>query len=88
MSSKEVLEGSLVISAIVLNDYKDFHYATWVLEEKKTIETRGKTFLYSGDILICCGAKSVTKNAGNALCIVHLGKGRPMEDNDGKLIAF
>lgn len=72
------------IAAIVLNDYPEKHYATWVKEAKKLIETRGKFFSYTGDIVICCGAKSVTNNAGKAICIVHLGKGRPMNDQDSE----
>ena len=72
------------IAAIVLNDYPGKHYATWVKEGKKIIETRGKSFTYTGDIVICCGAKSVTQNAGRALCIVHLGKARPMKDEDAE----
>jgi len=70
------------IAALVLNDYPNKHYATWVEEGIKTLETRGKTFTYTGDLLICCGGKSCTPNAGKALCIVHFGKGRPMEDKD------
>lgn len=70
------------IAALVLNDYPGKHYATWVKEGIKTLETRGKLFSYTGDLVICCGNKSVTPNAGKALCIVHFGKGRPMEDDD------
>lgn len=72
------------LPAIVLNDYPGKHYATWVEEAKKLIETRGKYFSYTGDIVICCGAKSVTPNAGKALCVVHLGKARPMQDEDAE----
>ncbi len=72
------------LPAIVLNDYPGKHYATWVKEGKKIIETRGKSFTYTGDIVICCGAKSVTASKGRALCIVHLGKARPMEDEDAE----
>ena len=72
------------IAALVLNDYPGKHYATGVKEGKKLIETRGKYFTYTGDIVICCGAKSVTGNAGKALCIVHLGKARPMQDEDAE----
>lgn len=70
------------IPAIVLNDYPDKHYATWVEEGKKVIETRGRKFEFSGDILICCGAKSATKNAGLALCVVYMDRGRFMKDED------
>lgn len=83
MENKEVLE-ERVIPAIVLNDYPGKHYATWVKEAKKLIETRSRSFTYTGDIVICCGKKSVTKNAGKALCIVRLGKARKMQDEDAE----
>lgn len=70
------------IAALVLNDYPEKHYATWVKDGIKTLETRGKKFSYTGDLVICCGNKSVTNNAGKALCIVHFGEGRPMVDED------
>ncbi len=72
------------IAAIVLNDYPGKHYASWVAEGLKTIETRSRLFNFTGDMVICCGAKSVTENAGNALCIVHFEKGRPMLDSDAE----
>ena len=73
------------IPALVLNDYEGKHYATWVEQGIKTIETRtGRCFSYEGDLLICCGAKSVTENAGKALCVVHFGKGRLMTKEDEK----
>lgn len=72
------------IAAIVLNDYKDAHYASWVMQGIKTIETRSRLFKFTGDILICCGAKSVTEHATKAICIVHMGAGRSMEDADAK----
>lgn len=68
--------------AIVLNDYPGKHYATWVKEQKKLIETRMKETAYRGDLVICCGAKSVTSNAGKALCIVELYEVRDMQDSD------
>ncbi|HWY09996.1 MAG TPA: ASCH domain-containing protein [Bacteroidia bacterium] len=73
--------------ALILNDYEGAHYATWVKEGKKKIETRmRRLFAYRGDIVICCGeANSVTDNAGKALCIVNIWKGRPMR-NDPKEI--
>lgn len=77
-------ESEIIIPAIVLNDYPEKHYATWVKEGKKLIETRSRAFTYTGDIVICCGNKSVTKNAGKALCIVHLGKARKMTDEDAE----
>lgn len=74
----------MIIPALVLNDYPEKHYATWVKERRKLLETRMRKFTYVGDLVICCGAKSVTGNAGKALCIVHFGEGRPMEDSDEK----
>ena len=71
-----------VIPALVLNDYPGAHYATMVKDGIKTLETRMRMFTYTGDLLICCGGKSVTNNAGKALCVVHFGKGRPMTDED------
>lgn len=70
------------LTAIILNDYPEKHYATWVKEKKKTIETRMKSTSYRGDIVICCGNKSVTSNAGKALCIVELYEVRDMRDSD------
>lgn len=72
------------IAALVLNDYPGKHYATWVKEGIKIVETRGRLFTYTGDLLICCGKKSVTANAGKALCIVSFHKGRPMTNEDEK----
>lgn len=68
--------------AIILNDYIGLNYATWVNEKKKTIETRMKLFNYSGDIVICCGNKSTTRDKGKALCLIHFGKGRVMKKED------
>ena len=59
------------MNCLILNDYPELHYATWVSEQKKKIETRNRAFSYRGDLIICCGQKSVTKNAGLALCIVN-----------------
>src|SRR5258705_9265870 len=70
-------------NALVLNDYEfEKHYATWVYEGKKTLETRMKMFKYLGELIICCGGNSVTRNAGLAICMVEFGKGRPMVDED------
>lgn len=74
----------MIYNCLILNDYPEKHYATWVFEQKKTIETRMKTFSYRGDLIICCGNKSVTRNAGFALCIVNLYDARPMTDKDMK----
>lgn len=70
--------------AIILNDYPDSHYAEWVKIGKKKIETRMKrAFSYRGDVVVCCGkSNSVTTNAGKALCIVEIWKGRKMEPSD------
>jgi hypothetical protein len=60
--------------ALIINDFKHAHYAQWVKEGKKKIETRvNRKFKHRGDIVICCGAaNSVTDNAGLALCIVEV----------------
>jgi hypothetical protein len=71
-----------IFNAIVLNDYIGAHYATQVELGIKTIETRMRKFKYTGDIVICCGGNSVTGNKAKALCLVHLGEGRPMTDGD------
>lgn len=73
-----------VYTAIVLNDYPGKHYATWVKEQKKIIETRMNNITHRGDIVICCGAKSVTSNAGKALCVVDLYECRGMKDEDAE----
>lgn len=73
-----------VYNCLVLNDYPEKHYASWVADQKKKIETRGKTFKYRGDLIICCGAKSVTRNAGLALCMVNLWYASPMQESDEK----
>jgi len=75
----------MLLKAIVLNDYSGEYYATWMKEGKKKIETRmNRTFSYKGDIVICCGLKSVTENAGKALCIVEIWKTRPMKKEDAE----
>lgn len=73
-----------IYNCLILNDYPEKHYATWVEEQKKTIETRMKKFSYRGDLIICCGAKSVTRNAGLALCLVNLWSASPMQAIDEK----
>lgn len=60
-----------VYNALILNDYPERHYASWLADQLKTIETRNREFKYRGDLVICCGQKSVTRNAGLALCIVN-----------------
>src|SRR5690349_11479002 len=78
--------------AIVLNDYELTPYASWVKEGKKKIETRNnRLFKYRGDIVICCGkSNSVGPNAGKALCVVDMWKGRKMikEDEDAACIEY
>lgn len=70
-------------NAIVLVDEPGgTHYATLVEERKKSIETRMKNMIPEGDIIICCGANSMTRNRLKALCIVHVAKGRPMTKAD------
>lgn len=69
-----------IYPALVLNDYPDNRYADKVKNGEKLIETRmNRLFSYRGDVVICCGAsKSIGENAGKALCIVEIWKGRPM----------
>lgn len=64
---------------ILLDEPAGRHFATWVEQQIKTIETRMKHFSYTGDLVICCSKGSMTANRGKALCIVHFGEGRPME---------
>lgn len=75
--------------ALILNDYEHERYAEWVKIGKKTIETRmNRLFTYRGDIVICCGkTNSVGENAGKALCIVEIWKGRPMQDTPEEIKA-
>lgn len=69
--------------ALVMNDYPGAPYADWIKWGEKTIETRRRSFLYRGDLIICCGkTNSVGKNRGKALCIVELWKARPMQKGD------
>jgi len=69
---------------VLLDEVAGPHYATWVEQRRKTIETRMRLFKYSGDIVICCGASSRTSNSGKALCIVRMAPGRPMTTEDEK----
>lgn len=72
---------SRIFNAIVLNDYGNGkNYATYVRDKIKTLETRMMLFQdrFIGDMVICCGSKSLTRQAGKALCLVHWGKGRKM----------
>lgn len=76
---------SRVYNAIVLVDEPgepNKHYATMVHDKVKQIETRMKDMIPEGDIVICCGAKSMTRNKGLALCIVKVADGRPMTEAD------
>ena len=73
------------LKASILNDYPGAPYADWIKHGRKTIETRYRSFKYTGDLVICCGkTNSVGKNAGKALCIVELWKIRPMKKSDEK----
>lgn len=75
----------MVYNAIVLLDEPGGnHYATMVEKQIKTIETRMKNMIPEGDIVICCGSKSMTVNRLKALCVVTVGKGRPMTTDDEK----
>ncbi len=74
-----------VYDAIVLNDYPEKHYATWADEQLKTLETRMIRFKkFPRDLVICCGAKSVTRNAGFALCLMNFGQPESMLDEHEK----
>ncbi|MGZ5134932.1 MAG: ASCH domain-containing protein [Flavitalea sp.] len=71
--------------ALIMNDYERAPFAEWIKTGEKTIETRSRSFKYRGDLVICCGkTNSVSKNAGNALCIVELWKIRDMRKSDEK----
>lgn len=58
------------------------HYATFVHDQLKTIETRMRDVIPEGDFVVCCSNGSMTRNKGLALCIVHAKKGRPMTKED------
>lgn len=73
-----------IYNALILNDYPGKHYAGMVYRGDKILETRMRMFKYEGDLIICCGNKSVTGRAGKALCLVHFGQGRPMVPADEK----
>lgn len=74
----------MIYKGLILNDYQNAHYAQWVKEGRKKIETRmNRLFSFRGDVIICCGStNSVTANAGKALCIVEVWKGRRMLKSD------
>jgi hypothetical protein len=69
-----------IYNAIILNE----PYADRVKQRIKTIETRMKRIIPIGDIIICCdkGKSASSKNAGNALCIVHVDDRRLMTQED------
>jgi hypothetical protein len=67
-----------IYNCLVLNDDLFNHWATWMEEGRKSIETRFKTFKYRGDLIICCGNKSKTRNSGLAVCVVNLYDAMPM----------
>lgn len=56
-----------------------------VHDQVKKIETRMRDIIPEGDIIICCGKKSMTRNKGLALCIVNVSKSRPMTEGDADL---
>lgn len=69
----------MIYNCLILNDdIGGKHWATMFETEEKTIETRFKTFKYRGDLIICCGNKSMTRNAGLAVCITELYDAVPM----------
>lgn len=58
------------------------HFATFVHDREKEIETRMRDVIPEGDFVVCCSNGSMTRNKGLALCIVHAKKGRPMTQED------
>ncbi len=78
-----------IFKALILNDYENAPYAQYVKEGRKKIETRmNRLFSYRGDVVICCGkTNSVSNNAGRALCIVEIWKGRPMKNEVDEMLA-
>lgn len=77
-----MLRNRIYKAIILLDEPGGTHYATLVENELKTIETRMMLFKYTGDIIICCSAGSMTRNKGKALCLVHFGQGRRMTKED------
>ena len=74
-----------IYNAIVLLDEPGNHmrhFASMVENQVKTIETRMRNIVPMGDIVICCGSKSMTANRLKALCIVTASDGRPMKPHD------
>jgi hypothetical protein len=69
---------------ILLDEPGGKHYATLVEKQIKSIETRMRNIIPSGDIVICCSNGSMTANKGKALCIVNVADGRPMTIEDEK----
>lgn len=57
-------------------------WATRILREGKTIETRTWETKYRGDLVICASKRPESPNAGKALCIVRLVECRPMVPAD------
>lgn len=67
-----------IYNCLVLNDDIGEHWATRMEQGLKTIETRFKAFKYRGDLIICCGNKSMTRNKGLAVCITEFYDAVPM----------
>lgn len=67
-----------IYNCLVLNDDIGEHWATRMEQGLKTIETRFKAFKYRGDLIICCGNKSMTRNKGLAVCITEFYETMPM----------
>lgn len=67
-----------MLKGIILRDYADAPYATWVSEGVKTIETRKWATKHRGDLVICCSNGSESPNRGLVLCIVELYHIEPM----------
>lgn len=79
MSKKRIYQ-----AIILLDEPGGRHFATWVEFHVKNIETRMKYMIPQGEVVICCSNGSMTANKGKALCIVTVGKGRPMTTDDEK----
>jgi len=72
-----------IYKALILNDYNDANYATWVYQRLKDVETRYRRTSHRGDLIICKGkTNSVGVNKGMALCMVNLFDCRPMTMGD------
>lgn len=72
------------MKALCLKDFGtvETNFATLVLNEIKTLETRTWGTNYRGDLLITCSKSSKSEYAGNAICVVSLDNCRVMTKDD------